>query len=59
MQPHVVVVNHRYGLSDRILIKDNHLAFTMSKISGIFIDFVKNIRKNHPTNLMFSRFCDF
>ena len=44
--------NHRYGLSDRILIKDNHLAFNSIKSVESFIDFVKNIRKNHPNEFI-------
>ena len=44
--------NHRMGLHDRILIKDNHLA--AKKIDNVtkFKNFVRSIRKSNPTTFI-------
>jgi len=40
--------NHRMGLFDRILIKDNHLAAKNINNTQDFINFVRSIRKRNP-----------
>jgi nicotinate-nucleotide pyrophosphorylase (carboxylating) len=40
--------NHRMGLFDRILIKDNHLAAKNINCTQDFINFISTIRKSNP-----------
>lgn len=41
-------VNHRMGLYDAILIKDNHLAFWTGRQKGTLADAVREARKKYP-----------
>lgn len=44
--------NHRMGLFDRILIKDNHLASKNIDNAAKFINFVRSIRSMHPSTFI-------
>ncbi|NOU36055.1 MAG: carboxylating nicotinate-nucleotide diphosphorylase [Kiritimatiellaceae bacterium] len=43
--------NHRYGLFDRVLIKDNHLAH-WTRVGGTLAEAVTEARKKHPELLV-------
>lgn len=44
--------NHRLGLFDRLLIKDNHLAAAHATQGQALADFLKKIRQDHPTHIL-------
>lgn len=44
--------NHRLGLFDRILIKDNHLAALNIRDPHALTDLLLNIKKNHPNTIL-------